>query len=92
MEKKSKKKYIIFSAAVVVIAAVIFVVWSVTSNSTLKKECPALEKGKIVTLDFFESIPGVEINTDRIELEVRQVPADRKINFMDLLYRFKDAK
>lgn len=27
-----------------------------------------------------------------IELEVRQVPADRKINFMDLLYRFKDAK
>ena len=27
-----------------------------------------------------------------IELEVRQVPADRKINFMDLLYRFKDVK
>lgn len=68
MEKKSKKKYVIFGAAVIVIAAVIFVVWSVTSNSTLKKECPALEKGKIVTLDFFESIPGVEINTDRIEL------------------------
>lgn len=67
MEKKTKKKYIIFGA-VVVIAALIFIVWSVTSNSTLKKECPALEKGKIVTLDFFESIPGVEINTDRIEL------------------------
>lgn len=68
MEKKTKKKYIIFGAVVVVIAALIFIVWSVTSNSTLKKECPALEKGKIVTLDFFESIPGVEINTDRIEL------------------------
>ena len=68
MEKKSKKKYIIFSAAVVVIAAVIFVVWSVTSNSTLKKECPALEKGKIVTVHFFESIPGVDIYTDKIEL------------------------
>ena len=27
-----------------------------------------------------------------IELEVRQVPADRKTNFMDLLNRFKDAK
>ena len=27
-----------------------------------------------------------------IELEVRTVPADRKVNFMDLLYRFKDAK
>lgn len=67
MEKKSKKKYIIFGA-VVVIAALIFIVWSVTSNSTLKKECPALEKGKIVTVQFFESIPGVEINTDRIEL------------------------
>lgn len=67
MEKKSKKKYIIFGA-VVVIAALIFIVWSVTSNSTLKKECPALEKGKIVTVQFFESVPGVEINTDRIEL------------------------
>lgn len=68
MEKKSKKKYVIFGVAVVMIAAVIFVVWSVTSNSTLKKECPALEKGKIVTLDFFESVPGVDIYTDKIEL------------------------
>lgn len=47
MEKKPKKKYIIFSAAVVVIAALIFIVWSVTSNSTLKKECPALKKAKL---------------------------------------------
>lgn len=61
MEKKTKKKYVIFGVAVVVIAALIFIVWSVTSNSTLKKECPALEKGKIVTVHFFESIPGVDI-------------------------------
>lgn len=68
MEKKSKKKYVIFGAAVIVIAAVIFVVWSVTSNSTLKKECPALENGDMGEMYFFQLTSGAESGRHEIEL------------------------